>query len=376
MNYLLCSESFYVNAESVWFSAFFHNGLYRIERASGRIESVVRFSGEKGMKSRLYGKVVQSGRYLVFAPLAAHAIAIYHLDTHELKMLPVLEIIDRHKAAPDKSMKFWTSVAYKNKVFLFGWDYPAIVELVMDSKTIHYHTKWMDELDGMVSKSKRCYLGVGAVRENHVYLPLLCGNFLMRFDMETAEYTWMEVECDIKGFAGVSAAGEDMWLVPGEYKDIIRWNPESGVKKLLKVPYVDRGGIGVPFYSPLIGEKGIYIFPVGMNEVYFIDPEKDIIYRHERLSEILAAGSNSPDNGLAVINPAVTREGIFFGNQRDGSWHLYNETTGEDKVGFLKADRETMAYIDRLFLDDALEKGEFIGESSDFSLTNLLACLK
>lgn len=154
MNYLLCSESFFANAESIWFSAFSHNGLYQIDRVSGCIKSVVKFPWEKGMASRLYGKVVQSGKRLVFAPLAAHSIAIYNQETHELKMLPLLKKVDRHTVDPDKSTKFWTLAAYKNKVFMFGWDYPAIVELDMDTETIHYHTEWMDDLNTKIPRKK------------------------------------------------------------------------------------------------------------------------------------------------------------------------------------------------------------------------------
>lgn len=376
MNYLLCSENFFIHEEYVWFSAFSHNGLYQIEKVSGHIKSVMKFPGEKGMAFRLYGRVVQNGKYLVFVPLAAHAIAIFNLESNELKMLPLLNKIGGQKADIDKSIKFWSSAAYKNKVFLFGWEYPAIVELDMDTSEMHCYTEWMDELDAKVPKSELCYFGIGAVQGNYVYLPLLRGGFVMRFDMETAEHKWIKVECGIKGFAGVSFAGEDMWLVPSEYKDIIKWNSKSRVGKKLKVPYADCGEIGIPFYAPLIGEKGIYLFPAGMEGVYFIDPEKDIIYRHERLSSILSMGSDVSGGGLAAVNPMITQEGIFFSNYRDNSWHLYHEMTGEDKAGFLEADGKARAYIDRLFLDNVLEKWEFVAENEDFSLRNLLGCLQ
>ena len=102
-----------------YFAAIFGNGVfsYDFKRENLRLE----FRFPYPMPSfRLYKDILSWKDWLIFVPCNAPDIAIYHVDTGELELLPIPERKPRRKTWCQDGYHFWTGVRKGDRAYLVG----------------------------------------------------------------------------------------------------------------------------------------------------------------------------------------------------------------------------------------------------------------
>ena len=67
------------------------------------------------------------------------------------------KIPDKRKRQYIEDCKFWTGIAYKNYVYLFGLSYPAIIRLEPDTEEMEYYVEWIDKIEKKIENIKEIY---------------------------------------------------------------------------------------------------------------------------------------------------------------------------------------------------------------------------
>lgn len=350
MEHFLCCEGKYEDESYIWFSAYTHNGIYRINKRTQKVKLIGRIPGEKGYKARQYKVVISLNDWMIFVPLSAKEIAILNCKNNKIKKISLKKIPDKRKRQYIEDCKFWTGIAYKNYVYLFGLSYPAIIRLEPDTEEMEYYVEWIDKIEKKIENIKEIYFFVeGIIRGNDVYLPFCCTNAVLIFNLENKTTKIVEINSKVKGFCGIVDDGENLWLAPEKNQDqnIIKWNPDSGKIKVIPVSYTNPKA---KIASLLIIENIIYLFSNKTEDVYVIDCKTEIVKKHERLSNMLHVEKKRYvlDYEL-VLALGYHIDGFTYINGRDYSWHTYNYKTDSETILYYKADEEECRNIEWLY---------------------------
>lgn len=368
---LLCCQEFYKEGDNIWFSDYTHNGIYRINEKTKEIHRLTDFPGEKGREMMLYKTVSHIKDWFVFGPCAAREIAVYNYKKNQMKKIP-LQKASKGKMNQEE-FRFWMAATYKDYVYLFGLRYPAIIRINPETEETVYYTKWAEELEQYITEWKWGYLSEGIVRGRFAYLPCFCTNAILKFDLDSGIWEFIEVPFKAEGIFGIGDDGRNLWLVSLEGQSIIKWNLESGAVKEIEIP--NRNKVILPFHAPLLTDRTIYLFPFAAEDVYCIDMETETVERHKGLSDGLNTERRKFCSGVInVLNPKIIEDRIFYINGKDYSWHTYDVKTGRNNSMYWKLKGENFEYIAQLFMVEEVSQRKVFVEEQEIDLSFLLNC--
>lgn len=171
---------------------------------------------------KLVSRIIPWRNKLVFVPMNAKKIWIYDRDLGDWEGL-----LFRNG---EWKRKFFQAVLYRDKVYMIGCLYPSVICLNLTDNSIRYMDGIMEEADSLSHISEAVYF-----RNSHVligaklYLPSCKSNHLLKLDLETEEYQWIEIGKKDISYSGVAWDGNRFWMTQRKGKHIVVWNGKDTV---------------------------------------------------------------------------------------------------------------------------------------------------
>lgn len=114
-----------------------------------------------------------------------------------------------------------------NKLYAFGFNYPSIV--CIDLETLIWH----DVLSSNQEPEKICFGFGGYIRrDNILYFVNQGTEYILRLNLDSEKYDWIKLEHNGGCFLSITYDDENFWMVSdyGENgKKLIRWNEDNGI---------------------------------------------------------------------------------------------------------------------------------------------------
>ena len=215
-------------------------------------------------------KIIGYHRDLVFIPLNSKYVSIYNVDIKEWKQIEVqnLETFENDK--------FFSAYIYKDKLFLIGASYPAIMILNLKDYSVLYEKKMLGErikdckekLDCIIRSDIAC---VG----NQLYIASCVSNHVGRFNLDDYSWEWYSIGKEVYRYSGIAWDGKSFWLAPRYIGNIVKWNPDNDEYE--EIVTDNRNFLGVIYDGKQL------IFPgAGNNETVIIEKENNSIKKIEK----------------------------------------------------------------------------------------------
>ncbi|TCL58128.1 hypothetical protein EDD76_107244 [Kineothrix alysoides] len=205
------------------------NIIFSLDMDNGKINLIDSIPEEDFIANRLSAKIVRWEQQLLFVPFNAKKIWIYRQDIKEWKSLVLMPVNNE-----DISLKMFQAIAYQDKVFLIGSNYPAIVCVDMEKETLTYFDRIYDCLKDKRKELEDCYVRCDCVQINDCfYMASALDNKVLKFDMSNCQYFWIEVGSDRNRYSGIAWDGSNFWLAPRQNTAIVKWDGTNKVTEYL-----------------------------------------------------------------------------------------------------------------------------------------------
>lgn len=211
----------YIDDEFIWFTLWGKNGLFRMEKRTGKSSFVAQFPGVRDDHD-FYGYTAKIDETIYFTPWGAECISSYNLTDKSVACFDI-----QFLPAGSKRYKFHSAFSHGNKVFFIAFYYPAIICLDTVTGKLNLYTEWVPEFIKYLS-SEREALFCNSCQINSVIVTVSADtDAVLLFDMKTCKATVEKIYSKATGWISICFDGTDCWLVPKNDIGVIRWNPKS-----------------------------------------------------------------------------------------------------------------------------------------------------
>ncbi len=289
MGFSLSPNGIYEDEDFYWFAESQFNGFYRVDKKTKQPEFLFHFPEEELDQPRLYGKPEKVGDWLVFSPISAKNIFLYHMVTKEQKLIPFKEVKGEKKVKYLHQSKFSSPFIHGDMVYLFPITYPAILKLDVSTLKLEYLTDWILPLEQVLDKERKPQLNTyfaGRVRkENEVILTCGCSNKVFFFDINTNKGIWKVIESTVEAFHGIQFDETHYWLTPRLGSTLTKWNPDTD--EITTISLADSWKDGPPMViAPYLYQDKLYLMAGWDSHAYVVDLETDAVQQLDLLESV------------------------------------------------------------------------------------------
>lgn len=155
---------------------------------------------------------------LVIAPNKSNIIWIYDLYTRKW------EKIYRKNKVHVGTGGMLQIVENGDDYYFVGSSYPAIIKLNFATMELKYIEEPFKD-KGKASKINDAFFRSHHARvDNFIYLASCLDNSILRYDLVTNEYCWMNVGGSENRYSGIVYDGDNFWLAPRTNGKIVKWD--------------------------------------------------------------------------------------------------------------------------------------------------------
>ncbi|HCT89980.1 MAG TPA: hypothetical protein DF613_01155, partial [Lachnospiraceae bacterium] len=191
---------------------------------------------------------------LIFLPTRAKNIWISDKDLQNWEKIQY-----KNKLEENAQNIALQGLLYKNKLYIIGANYPAIMCMDSDKKITYIHKPYK-RLTEIHNKVKDVYFRKDYVLKDSVlYLASCLDNYVLKLSLDDHNYEWEKVGNRGNRYSGIALSGKKFWLSPRDnMSKIVKWDGQNEVEeidlpaKFKKCKY--------PFLGVLCDEKKIF-FP-------------------------------------------------------------------------------------------------------------------
>ena len=120
---------------------------------------------------------------------------------------------------------FYKSYAHGNSVYLFGYEYPAILKIDVDTRETVYLTDWVIEVEKRISRMSASmgYVSDFVIVDNSLWALCECANAVLRLDLHKDKIEVMDISSDLDIQCGICFDG-NFWVAFVVFKQNIWQN--------------------------------------------------------------------------------------------------------------------------------------------------------
>ncbi len=321
--------------EKVWFSCLKTNGLYEFDRTQKQVRLLTRFADEPLNKSYLYGTVVKVENLLIMgSAVADYRVAFYDLATDRLEYLELLPMKDSGSLKYTKETDFLKCYLHEENVYLFGFEYPAIVKVNVTTKEIAYLTDWVDKVKQKVKKpnAPERYLADYVTIGDFVWILCIYADVVLRLDLRTDEVEIIDICTDLDMHCGICYDGS-FWLAGNNESanKLLKYDNEFLLQEEIEVYSARKDGDTYLYPQtdtlatyPLIdmGEK-MLLFSSYPKHVYEFDKMIGKVKVHPAFEKLLETDDEMFCE-LGILAPRRKGDNICFITGNDFLWNEYD----------------------------------------------------
>ncbi len=321
--------------EKAWFLRLKTNELCEIDRKNHEAKILKRFTDAPMIEDFLYLPIEKVGDILILAPGTASHLVFYDLSNDMCEYIELAPIQDDRKLRYTGVCNFLKSYVQGNSVYLFGYEYPAIVKIDMATKEIAYLDAWVMEVEQRIKKvyASMGYVSDYAIVGNFVWMLCECVNAVLCLDLRTDKIEIIDICSDLVIQCGICFDG-NFWVTGNNEhaNKLLKYNNQFVLEKEIEIYSVKDGG--EEYFLPLeegywatypvldLGEK-LFLFSVYPSHVYEFDKASEqvrIQVAFEKLMEV--RGEKLYD--LKILAPRKKDNIIYFVTGNDFLWNEYD----------------------------------------------------
>lgn len=286
------------DGEAIWFICANSNALFCLNIETSSVTQVGSFE-EELKQDFLYGEIIPYEDELVFVPFSAQRIAVYEKKTGAFIYIPLEKQEMGGEIPYREEAKFYAGVRYKHWVYMFGYTYPAILRLNMETRRVEYFKDWFhDPALRFTFRKDGCFHTGKIVQQNTVLLPFLNADAVLEWNLETCRWHIYPVGKNNSGFMGIVSDGTWYWLVPRRKGPVLKWDKAAGLtEEYSGLPKVMEQ-MDFQYYRCVYYDKKIWLFAHKAHKNYVINPETGLCREDNRFnagnSGELPAASRGP----------------------------------------------------------------------------------
>lgn len=296
---------------------------------SGEIQFLFQYETEKE-KTKFYSSPVIIHDDKVFTvPFNLQNLYIYDIKDNIKKVLNIDNTNrDIYYLNNIQTENYWTSYAYNEYVYFFGWNSGSIMKLNIHNYTIEYITDWIKNIPKDWLKSanyNNSFFGNGYVRlGDNIYIASGIGPAIWKLSLDIKNIEYIKLDCESKGFNTISLIENKIILteIGSEVDRIILCDIDTNKIKEIKLSEKSY------WRSPVIYNYYIYLFPCIPNgHVIRVNSSTLECEKYDRFDKLL---SNSKDDYFVAVKQ--NNNTVSFIRESDYCWFTYD------------FDREVMTY--------------------------------
>lgn len=314
-------HDWYEDNKKIWLCLENKNAICEIDKENRDIKILGSFPNNDLGEQDLSLSVARCGDYLVFCPFKANDIAILDIYTGELKFIDLLQILEKNNHKYNGIEKFYRMVSYKDYIYFFGIKYPAIMRLDLKTEKIELFNQWIEQIDKHKCKDAVLFTDGYAQKEEEIYLPIGRCNGVLKINLNTMEWEYIEIKLITHGILGMTQKENYVWLTEydAEAEKFFQWDLDSSEITMIDLPCQDA------FYAPLYCDKSLLFFQNFGKKSYQYDLQSRV---WKGISHILPDLKDSSDK--KVQNNKIE----YFANRskRFYHWDLIKNTVYYEEI--------------------------------------------
>ncbi len=232
-----------------------------------------------GIHAYSYVSIGASEKYVVFCPMHGEKIAVFDTSTKEMMYIDLAKPLFKRKEAYRSTIKFKQAYVKDKMMFMFGYFYPAIICINLNSLEITYVKDWIDKVEQYIlDGDDKGYFGDGIYEDgDYLTIPFGCCGALLKFNTVTFESEIVELNGVCAGFSSMLIDENYIWLQGRreEYGNIYRWNrlDETIIKIDAIENFDDTKDHFLPAWSMYEFDKELWLIPRVAKGIYKINRE-------------------------------------------------------------------------------------------------------
>jgi hypothetical protein len=225
MNITFTTEYAAKAGEKYYFVASEMNVVCSIDIKENKMEIVGCIPDEGIFTERVSIKIVVWNEELIFIPMNGKKIWFFHIAEKKWRSVSIKN--------EDIQRKVRQAFIYRERLFMIGCHYPAVVSIDLRTKEIEY-------IDAPYKAVKNYYKkasGVGyfrhdcVIKEHLLYIASFITNKVLIFNLDNFEWKYITIGNSENGFSGIAWDGEFFWLSPNNEPFVIRWDGKKLYEK-------------------------------------------------------------------------------------------------------------------------------------------------
>lgn len=267
-----------------WFTSFYYNALFKMDKESWKAQYVCSFP-EENSKMRMYSKIVLYGMKLYCIPLSADSIGIYDIALNECKSIRIEEPKRKGEIIYKENSKFIDAVCDNDYLYLLPHTYPAVVRMSFSDGKIDYYYRALADLKSFESPlipRHEFYFGRFTQSAGNIWVfSNTCGN-LCRFDLP--EVKFKRNDCiQISGVVVAVSVFPFIWIYSLEETAIYKINIDT--KEQIKITDLPENFVPGSFSVTrgIYYEDWIYFVPGTANQTIKVNIETNEVSFAEEL---------------------------------------------------------------------------------------------
>ncbi|MBR3306734.1 MAG: hypothetical protein IKI75_05715 [Lachnospiraceae bacterium] len=360
---LISGNDYYENDEYIWMCLAWGNAICRVSKKSGRAEVVSQYPNTACGKHNLSGSIQVVDDQVVFCPFSADYIAICNMIGRNVRYIKLKKKFAVSGVNYSSDGKFFNSFRFGRYVYLFGWTYPAIVEINMDTLNVNYIDEWVEEVVRKkgFEPSNSYFNEGGAIIDERVYLPMGCLSALFSFDLNRRKGEIIEIKETEGGFWGLTRCGANMWLT-GVNGGIYKYDIENRKIDSLEAP------INVSYRAPVVCNNNKLFFFAEGTKSFFYDADRGEWEESNRINNIIHSG-----NFLTTVK--YEKNLLKFVTKRTREWYSFHmEQKLVEKETYFLEDDDFLQKCWKSRCEDVNRKMYFVNER-EIGLDEFISCL-
>ena len=287
------------------------NAICKIDKTTKDTELLGCYPNTEMGKEDLSASMLKIDDRVVFCPFSSDYIGIYNIKMNKMDYIEISKPLVKKGVNYSPDAKFYNLYAYDGYVYLFGWTYPAIIEIDIDTYKLRYIDNWIEEIEKHEGfNSSNSYFNEGSVLiDNTVYLPMGCINGLFAFNLRDRSGRILDIENGDTGYWGLVKYENFLWL-SGINGNIFKFDLNKKVIEKIEIPEIEK------YKAPIICEDRLLFYSENSKNIYFLNMDNRRWEAELDLNSLV-------DRGNHIVAISYSDGLLKFAR----SWYIYNLVT-------------------------------------------------
>lgn len=320
-----------------WFARTQANGLYEFDKIENRAKLLMHFSDFSIDKGYLYSDIDKVGSTLVLAPASASKVVLYDLVGDMAEYFELAPIETERKVKYIGVRNFLKSYEHEGSVYLFGFEYPAVLKIDVKTKKIVYFTDWIKKVERRIKKVSAImgYVSDYVVVGDYVWALCQCADVVLCLDLRTDEIRIVDICSDLDIRVGICFDG-DFWVTGYNQNanKLLKYDSSFVLKKKIEIASAKKDGgeyslspqgkSWMYMYYPIInlGDR-LLLFSVYPRHVYEFDKTLQKVQICSIFEELIEVWDEKL-HAMGILAPRKNGNLVRFITGNDFLWNEYD----------------------------------------------------